>query len=377
MKKLITLAVFAMLLCMTGNAFAVIDWAGNVWPNAGANFTPVGPVDVYVQVYKDGVTNLPGQGVDITVEMSLSNNIGGTDLVLLTYLGENGSNDEYTGQISQSMLLGAATVTADFIVSDLSDGTTFGPINDQAGNTSPLVYNVIDVLPNDVDVTFSVCLSGAVTTGAVCGVGDAAVLTAWGAGVPLTQVSGDLYEGTITFPAESNPSFEYKFKKDDCNTWEGGGNRPVTLPTDGTTAVVLDIQSWENLPMGCGLGNTLEEDKVVCFQVCLDGVENAGGLCLMGPTDWGPGDAMIHLGGGLYQACLVYTAGMAIPLNVEYKFTKDNCTTWESIGNRVVVIDNSLGLETTLTHSWDDLGGICEPVPNEDQSWDSLKSLYR
>jgi len=378
MKKLITLTVFAMLLSLAGSAFAVIDWAGNVWPNSGADVTPVGPVDVYAQVYKGGVTDLPGQGVDLMCDIVLTNDIGGNMMFSMTYLGENGSNDEYTAQIPVSMLVGATWVDVDITALDLSDGTAFYPLNDQNGVPGPQRYNVVNVTPNDIDVTFSICLSGAETTGSVCVVGSPAELTAWGAGVPITLVSGELYEGTITFPAGSNPTFEYKFKKDDCNTWEGIPNRLVTLPTDGlTSSVVLDTQSWDNLPITCGLGNTLEEDKEVCFQVCMDGVANSGGVCLMGPTDWAGGDAMTNLGGGLFQFCKIYPAGTAIPLSVEYKFKKDDCATWESVGNRIVVIENAMDAETTLTSSWDDLGGICEPVATEGQSWDTLKSFYR
>ena len=56
---LITAALMAVV-CMAGTAVADIDWAGNVWPNHGHNVTPTGPVDVYAQVWKEGVTDLPG-----------------------------------------------------------------------------------------------------------------------------------------------------------------------------------------------------------------------------------------------------------------------------------------------------------------------------
>ena len=66
MKKLITLTVCVMLLGVAGNALAVIDWAGNVWPTSGHNVTPTGPVEVYAQVFKTDVTEPPGQGADIS-----------------------------------------------------------------------------------------------------------------------------------------------------------------------------------------------------------------------------------------------------------------------------------------------------------------------
>ncbi len=381
MKKLITLVACVALLATAGNALAEIGWAGNVWPNAGASLTPTGPVDVYVQVWKSGVTDAPGQGADITVDMAVTNDIGGSTSVSFTYHGDVGSNDEYTGQIPQSMLLGAATVTVDFTVTDLSDGTTFGPINDQAGNTAPLTYNVVDVLPNDVDVVFQLCMSGEVTTGVPCVIGSAAEIGTWGTGVNMTSLGGDLYAVTVTFAAGGNPSFEYKYKKDGCSSWESADNRVVTLPTDGTTAVTLDSDSWNNLPMGCGMGDTLAEDKVVCLQVCVAEVGTSGGVCAVGNIpeldNWGFGTPAVEIAPGLYQACIVFPAGTAIPLNVEYKFKKDDCGTWESVGNRLLTVDNSLDAETTLSHNWDDGNGGCDTVDADNASFGTIKSMYR
>lgn len=381
MKKLITLTVFAMLLSIAGSAFAVIDWAGNTWPNSGANLVPTGDVDVYVQVYKDGITDLPGAGADIMVDMLLTNSAGASFSASLTFLQDVGSNDEFTGQIPQSMLAGSSWVDAEITVSDLSDMSTYVDVTDQAGNVSPFRYNIVNVLPNNVDVTFALCMSGEAFTGVPCVIGDAAEIGAWGTGVNMTQVDGDLFEVTITFIAGSNPNFEYKFKKDDCVNWEGIANRPVVLPTDGTPAVTLDTQSWNDLPMGCGAEAPLLEDKTVCFQVCMEGVENTGGVCLVGNLpefdSWGAGVPMGHLGGGLYQVCITFPMGTLTPVNGEYKFKKDNCETWESVGNRFLTVDNSLVGITTLTHSWDEGPGGCDPVPTEHESWDSLKAQYR
>jgi len=382
MKKLVTLAIFAMLVTMAGSALAVIDWSGNVWPLSGSDQVPTGPFSVYVQVYKAGVTDGAGQGADITIDMMLSNSEGATATVPLVYNTDVGANDEYTGQVSQGMLLGAGWVDADFVVSDLSDDTVYAnPVTDQNGAEAPLRYNVVDVLPNDVAVTFSLCMSGEEFTGAPCVIGGHPAIGDWGTGVPMTQIDGDLHEVTIVFAAGTNPSFEYKFKKNDCMDWEDAGNRAVTLPTDGTTEVALEMQSWNNLPMGCGAEQFLSEDKTVCIQVCMDGVEYTGDVCIIGNLDefsaWGAGVPMQHLGGGLFQACFVFPQGMLIPVNAEYKFKKDNCETWESVGNRTLVIDDSLDVMTTLTHTWDDGPGACDPVATENVQWDSLKASYR
>ncbi len=381
MKKLITLAIIAVAMLAAGQSLAAIGWAGNVWPNAGSLQVPTGPFSVYVQVWKGGVTDAPGQGAGITVDMSVTNNIGGSYSTTLTFQGDVGSNDEYTAQVPQSMLAGASTVTVDFTATDTTDGSTYTSINDQAGHTDPLTYNVTNVLPNAVAVTFQVCMSGEPTSGAPCVIGSAAQIGGWVNGVSMTQVSGDLYNVTVTFPAGSNPAFEYKYKKDGCSNWEGASNRPVVLPTDGTTAVTLATDSWNNLPLGCGVGQVLTASKTVCFQVCVDAVGTDGGVCVIGDhgylTSWGAGVPMTQVAPGLYQACVVFPVGMACPINFEYKFKKDGCATWESVGNRPFTVDNSTASETNLTHTWDNGAGTCLVVPAETQSWGGLKSMFR
>lgn len=381
MKKVILLATAALLLIGAGNALAEIGWAGNVWPNSGASVIPTSDLNTYCQVWKSGVTDGAGAGADIEAVCEVSVDGGTAVAVAVAYQGEVGSNDEYVSTIPQAMLAGAATVSVHWMFHDLTDDTWFVDTNDQAGNPAPQVYNVTNVLPNDVNVTFTICLSGAATTGDVCVIGSAAEIGTWGTGVNLSQVDGDLWAGTVTFLAGSNPSFEYKFKKDGCATWEGTANRAVTLPTDGTTDVTLAADSWEFLPMGCGMGTTLEEDKIVCMQVCMAGVEYTGGVCATGGiaelTFWGDGAAAESLGGDLYQVCLTFPAGTAIPLTVEYKFKKDDCATWESVGNRSFVVDNALAANSTFTYSWDDGPGECQTVATDETSWDALKSLYR
>lgn len=381
MKKVI-LTIALLSLAFAGTAAAAIGWAGNVYPNHGASVVPTGPVDCYVQVWKDGVTNLPGPGADLEVFVDISSDNGAsTTLEPCSYLGEVGSNDEYTVQIPQPYLVGATTVTVQFRVHDLTDDSWYDAIGDQAGNPAPQTYQVTDVLPNDVDVTFTLCMSGEPHTDVPCVIGSASEIGTWGTGVNMTSLGGDLYEVTVTFLAGGNPSFEYKFKKNGCVDWEGVGNRLVTLPTDGTTAVTLDADSWNNLPMGCGLGDVLTEDKVVCFQVCLDGVDNNGGVCIVGNIpeldSWGMGIPAQMIGPGLYQVCVVFQAGRPFPINVEYKAKKDDCTSWEGGDNHLFTVDNSVASETTLTHTWEGGAGQCAPVGNEDSSFSALKAQYR
>ncbi|MFO7653502.1 MAG: carbohydrate-binding module family 20 domain-containing protein [Candidatus Krumholzibacteriia bacterium] len=381
MRKLLLLMVAVALLASVGSAQATIDWAGNVWPNHGASVVPTDPVAVYAQIYKGGVTDGAGQGADITAELFFTTDIATTVGVPMGYLGDVGNNDEYTAQVPQSALVGATWVDVTVIFTDLTDASQYEITGDQAGNPPPLRYSVVDVLPNDIQVAFTLCLSGEASAGDVCVTGSGATLTEWGSGVALTTADGQLYEGTVTFPAGSNPAFEYKYRKDGCASWEGVGNRTVALPTDGTTSVTLAPDSWNNAPIGCGLGDVLDADRIVCFQLCMADVGYTGGVCVIGSAaqigNWSAGETMSHLGGELYQFCTIFPQGAPIPMTVEYKFQKDDCTTWESVGNRMLVIDNSSPADQVVTHSWDDGPGICQPVGASATTWSSLKELYR
>jgi len=373
MKKLLTIALFILAVAAAGSALATIDWAGNTWPADGANVVPTGPVDVYVQVYKGGVTDSPGQGADISAVLNYTSDYMTFGSVALTYNTDVGNNDEYTAQIPQSALLGESVIYLESVFTDATDASNF--------NVPFVGYNIVDVLPNDVTVSFTMCLGEATTSGGVCVIGSAPEIGAWGTGVPMTDDGGGLYTVDVVFPAGSNPSFEYKYQKDGCAAWESAGNRPVTLPVDGSGSVMLAPDSWDNQPLGCGLGDVLAEDKTVCFQVCLTGVETSGAVCAVGNLpeldSWGTGISTDQIAADLYQACIVLPAGAAMPISIEYKFKKDDCATWESVGNRLLSIDNSSPASQTLTSTWDDGPGACDPVAVEGASWGSLKGMYR
>jgi hypothetical protein len=373
--------------CMTTSAFATIDWAGNVWPLHGSAHLPTGPISVYAQVYKLGVTDAPGQGPDISAMLYYTPEGGAQDSAACVYQGDVGNNDEYTADVPQSALLGVSWVDVTVIFTDHTDGSTFEVTGDQQGNPPPLRYNITNATPNDIDVTFTLCMSGEVTDSPPCVIGSAPEIGSWGTGVVMAPEGShaDLYTVTVTFAAGSNPNFEYKYKRDfggsgPCGDWEPAGNRPVTLPTDGTTAVVLDVDSWNNLPMGCGLGTVLNEPKEVCFQVCMEAVPYTGNTCVTGSTNqltnWGDGVVMTDLGQMLYEACVTWPAGTPIQ-TIEFKFKKDDCQTWESVPNRTVELNNDSPATQTLFHSFDDSGGTCGTVSVEQQSWGRVKGMYR
>jgi len=382
MKRLLTLALVLLSLGAAGQAAAAIGWAGNLWPTDGSNQVPTGPLSVYAQVWKAGVTDAAGQGADIHAELYYAPSSNGVFLLAppMTYNGDVGNNDEYVGQIPQSALIPGGYVDVQVVFTDDSDGTWLA-VTDGGGNYT-FRYYVTDVLPNDVEVGFRLCMSGVSSSGDVCVIGSDPALGAWSSGVVMNNDGGDSYGVQVVIPAGSNPTFEYKYQKDGCSVWESTGNRQITLPTDGTTYYVIpQADSWENLPIGCGYGNVLNDNKVLCFQVCLAGVGTSGGVCVTGNvpelTSWGSGVPMTQIAPDLYQVCITWSAGAPAPQNLEYKFRKDGCDTWESVGNRLFTLDDGAAPETTLTHTWDDGAGGCDVVPAEVRSWGELKSLYR
>jgi hypothetical protein len=366
-------------LGFAADAQATIGWAGNVWPLHGSLQVPTGPVTVYAQIWKGGVTDSPGQGAGIAGTLYYKTDLVPTEsATAMYYQGDVGGNDEYKADVPQYALAGAAWVEVRVVFTDLTDNSEYTDVKDQSSQGPPQRYTITNVLPNNVNVTFTMCMSGTSTTGAACVVGDAAVLNSWGAGVTMTNVSGELWNVTVTFPAGSNPAFQYKYQSNACTNWEWVGNRFVTLPTDGTTAVNLVPDSFNNAPLGCNLA-PLSADKVVCYQLCMAGV-TAPAVCVIGSgsqlTNWGAGVPMTAIGTDLYEACVTYLAGTPVQ-NVEFKFKKDDCATWESVGNRTLTIDNGSPASQTITNSWDNGATSCAPVEARHSSWGQLKSIYR
>jgi hypothetical protein len=381
--KLLRYSILALCLLASlgfaADAQASVGWAGNVWPLSGSLQVPTGPLTVYAQVWKGGVTDAAGQGAGIAATLYYKTDLDPTEYsVAMVFQGDAGSNDEYKGDVPQSALAGAAWVEAHVIFTDQTDNTTWTDVKDQSNVGPPQTYNITNVLPNDVSVTFTMCMSGTGTNGAPCVIGSQSPIGNWGTGVTMNLVSGELYNVTITFPAGSNPAFEYKYKSDACATWEYVGNRSVTLPTDGTTSVNLAADSFNNAPLGCNLAN-LGADKQVCFELCLAGVTGPG-VCVIGSgeqlTNWGAGVPMTAMGGDIYRACVTYLAGTPMQ-TVEFKFKKDDCNTWESVGNRTVVVNNGSPATQTISSTWDNGSAVCTPVDAPRTSWGKLKTIYR
>ncbi|MCD6101563.1 MAG: hypothetical protein J7J77_00715, partial [Candidatus Cloacimonetes bacterium] len=66
MKKTIVGLIVILTLSVTASLYAVIGWSGNIWPNSETFQVDGQDITVYYQIWKDGVTNFPGQGDSIS-----------------------------------------------------------------------------------------------------------------------------------------------------------------------------------------------------------------------------------------------------------------------------------------------------------------------
>ncbi len=241
------LASLAIIVALASTAMGAVGWCGNIWPNNGTPYTSADDIDVYVQVWKEGVTDQPGQGPDIAASL-FYRCTGDPDFieVAMTYNTDAGNNDEYTGVIPAGH--GCSEIEYYIVVVDLTDGAEcFG--NDQGGAPPNFFLPITEVTAQAVTVTFHLCLTGDIeTTGAVCVVGNQVPLTSWGAGVPMfftcEPQSPKLYQVDVLFPTASNPYVEYKYKKDECETWESTGNHSFLID-DSESTMDLWIDGWE------------------------------------------------------------------------------------------------------------------------------------
>lgn len=251
MRKLLTVFALSVIsLSMATASYGAIGWAGQIWPVDGNTVTDNSDVNVYFQIWKEGVTDPAGQGAGISATLWYALDAGGPyTSAAMAYNTDVGNNDEYTGAIPSTFFQGEPDVYFYCTAYDSTDATTYEGAQDQNSNDPPFMLNITNVLSQDVTVWFSLCLPDTVgTTGDVCVTGSATELTSWGDGVlmsqPCVDYSPEFYQVGILFPAGSNPYIEYKYKKDGCATWESTGNHSATID-DSKSVNILPIDHWE------------------------------------------------------------------------------------------------------------------------------------
>jgi hypothetical protein len=267
-KLLMVAAALTLLVLYVGPSYAAIGWAGEIWPTSDQTYTEGSDIAVYLQIWKDGVTNNPGQGAGISAALFYGPNGGPYDEVAMAYFGDVGNNDEYRGFIPASAFEGLTEIWFYCTAYDSTDMTTYEGCKDQAQNDPPFKLNITPALNQDVLVYFRLCLPPEgdpdydSDPGDVCVTGDATPLSDWGSGVvmarPCEEYSPMYYEIGVLFPAGSNPAIQYKYRKHDCQDWESVGNRMATIDDSSGSYLIPWIDHWNNYagddcPL-CGVG---------------------------------------------------------------------------------------------------------------------------
>ncbi len=239
MKK--SLIILVMMIVLAGSLHAAIGWSGNIWPNSESEQTNGLDITVYYQIWKDGVTNLPGQGDSLcaTIYYKTQYQTSYTS-ELMTFNVDIGDNDEYFGVIPNTIFSSGDTIFFYCEGYDSTDATySYGTDQNGAGPfdvNNPGEYYIIAGLNQDVTVTFQVDMT---LVDPAYTVSVAGSFNGWTVGADtLSDADGDnIYSGDVLFTAGSNPYHEYKFVNG--STWEDNISNRVLHIDDSSPAMVL------------------------------------------------------------------------------------------------------------------------------------------
>lgn len=373
MKKLLIASIITGVLALSSfeTAQSAVGWCGNNWPNSGSTHASNADINIFFQVWKQGVTDSPGQGSSIAGTLYYRE-IGEPtyETVAMTYWGDVGNNDEYTGAIPTAALSGVSQMEFYVKILDTTDGAEcygndqngFGPID--ANN--PGIFNITAATSQAVDVNFSVDMN------AFCGATIDSVIatgtfTGWtsspiGAVVLADGNTDGIWEGTHTFALGSSPAQAFKFiyfaDGFSAPNWESIGDRQL---------VIDDANSTQNLPTvwfnDNPAGNVTSQAVDVFFQVDMSEVNTFTTVFLNGDfLGWSGTDMQLNLiSGSVYGG--IYSFPICENKNQGYKFSyidTSGATVWESIANRSLSIDDSTPFQNLPVVYFDDI----PPVAN-------------
>ena len=246
-KYLVTLVI---MLAFAGSLHAVIGWSGNIWPNSYTDQTNGFDITVYYQIWKDGVTNLPGRGDSLSATIyykTQSQTSFSTEAMIFNV--DVGNNDEYSSIIPNSIFASGDTVffycegfdSTDATYSYGTDQSGAGPFD--AGN--PGQYYIVAGLNQDVTVTFQVDMS---IVDPVYTVSVAGSFNGWTTGVDtLSDDNGDnIYTGDVLFTAGTNPYQEYKFVNG--SIWEDYISNRILNIDDSSPTMILPTVYFNDIP---------------------------------------------------------------------------------------------------------------------------------
>ena len=253
-----------MLLLAPHVSLAELGWCGNAYPCSGSTHSSSSDIAVYFQAWKDGVTNQVGRGAGISAKLFYRKSSAASyDSVAMPFFGDKDvSNDEYSAPIPSSALTPGVQILYYCTFYDSTDGTICTG-QDQGtcpggSHAPPFTLNIASGTTRDVTVTFTFCQPAAdPDPGNVCVTGSNAAITTWGSGVQMTKLACDLseprnhhYTLDVLFLTGSNPSVEYKYKRDGCSTWQPDPNKTFII-NDSSATQILPADGWGSNPASC------------------------------------------------------------------------------------------------------------------------------
>jgi hypothetical protein len=247
-------------------------------------------------------------------------------------LGYGSTDADFTGcgliNLRQGTNTNAPRLTLDGIRVSTSWSEIFPP---------PPTYNVTFLLNT------SVRLDTIVPTSMVQIRGNTAPLT-WGDDSPLmTNIGGDYWEVTHSFPEGTNLEVQYY-----ATDWEGVGNTAFTVTQDTVLPLRYYKRGFNNPPY------TPSDSVDVWFRVNVAGVvgfdpatQQVGIRGSLSPLDWGATYLLAQEGTSMfYSGVAKFHPDSA--RNVYYKFYIENGAGWEPSGDNIFPMKN----DTTLVWKW-------------------------
>ena len=213
-----------------------IGWGNLQWPFSTQIVEGETTEDIYGQVWMDGVTSEPGQGMGITAQVGYGadESTPGDDWTWFdtVYNADNGANDEYMGNLS-GMLEGIYDYTYRYIY----EGDDIWYYAAEIGNLT-----VVATPPEEVNITFAVDMQYQEV--APEGVHIAGSFQAWDPGA--TEMIDDdmdmVYEVTITLMSGDYHEFKYV----NGNAWgqDEANNRNITVPDADSVLTTVLFNDW-------------------------------------------------------------------------------------------------------------------------------------
>ncbi len=229
---------------------AVIGWCNLQWP-ATATISQGSSVDIYAQVWADGITNGAGQGAGITASIGYStadtDPSTWTNWAAATYNTDSGNNDEYMASIGNTLSPGTYYYASKF---ELNGVTYYGGYNSGGGgfwNGTTNVSGTLTINPN--------------------------------------LLSGDYYVGLPgTGPGGSNPQFaSLKAACDTLNTGVVGGNCTFYITSNLTEASNVSL-GFNPAPYTVTFKPYTGTNDTITFTQPADNVGVSGGWVFGTPT---------------------------------------------------------------------------------------------